>query len=368
MSVSLVSSQKSKVLPVVAFCAMCSLLGFAEGDSLVSDSYLQSWKNTTESNIQKAVQSELDANYDAKIAEIQQSLRDIAYLREQFESDAQTMVTDAYTYGQEISLSEGNLITVSEGIWYLGTTGVVIDLTTGVQVGDGILEIGHQYLVAENSRATVLLQESTGKATVLGGYSVSTGSVATSGFVDVAMWDWFYNPVNFVTENGLFSGVSSTTFSPYTSMDRGMMMTVMYRLASSPVEEMNSATETFYDVADTDWFAPYVRWGATQHLTAGVGEGYFAPRDTVTRQQVLVMLHAFSRNYLGLDLDVRGDVSGYQDLGYVSEWAIDSVQWAVAYDLLVGIPDGDTELLPWHDATRADVATILMNFSQAFLK
>lgn len=358
-----------KQILVVCFVAMTSLLlvAWGEEDSLISKSYLESLLPYVQTRVSNGVSVQLDEVYDEKMAEIQQALRDVAYLKEQFQSEKQSMSTELCTYGQEITLSEGNLLTVSQGIWFLSTSGVVIDVTTGTQVGDGVLETGHSYLVAENSRGTVLLQESSGTATVLGAYTLSTGSVANSGFTDVALGDWFYNAVNYVTESGLFSGTSNMVFSPYTTMDRGMMMTVMYRLANSPIDEMNGATATFLDVLDSDWFEPYVRWGATQQLTAGVGDGYFAARTTVTRQQVLVMLHAFATNYLGLELDVRGDVSGYHDLGYVSEWAVDSVQWAVAYDLLVGIPNSTEELLPWHDAARAEVATILMNFARQFL-
>ena len=105
--------------------------------------------------------------------------------------------------------------------------------------------------------------------------------------------------VEYAYTKGLFSGTGADTFSPNLTMNRAMLVTVFYRLAGSPAEELSSAQASFADVAEDSWYAPYVRWGYVQGVTAGTGDGRFAPEESVTRQQILVMLHSFAQRYLG---------------------------------------------------------------------
>jgi len=129
--------------------------------------------------------------------------------------------------------------------------------------------------------------------------------------------------------------------------------------------ELNAADASFTDVAGDSWYAPFVRWGYAQGVTAGMGDGSFAPEQSVTRQQLLVMLHSFARQYLKLEPTGAADLSIYGDGGQVADWARDAVSWAVSAGLIV--PSGEGTLRPADPASRAEVAVILMKFSSLYL-
>ena len=162
-------------------------------------------------------------------------------------------------------------------------------------------------------------------------------------FTDVREKDWFYSAV------------------------ATMLVTVLYRLAGSPADQMSSAQASFTDVRDKDWFAPYVRWAASQDITAGTGDGLFSPGQPVTRQQVMVLLYNFGTRYLGLNLYQRADLSSYADVSRVDNWGLEAMRWAVGAGILSSTTPGELVLEPQSSATRAQVAVMLQNFAENFL-
>ena len=69
----------------------------------------------------------------------------------------------------------------------------------------------------------------------------------------------------------------------------------------------------------------------------------------------------------GFDMLAEGaDLSKYADESEISSWAKDAVQWAVALELIKGMPDGTFQ--PQGMCTRAQVATILMRFLLSYLQ
>lgn len=344
--------------------SLSTVVAWNEADSLISRSFLEhNYIPSVKEDIASATNDSMDQVYHEKIADIQSLQRDIAFYSEQMEESTGLAVMDL-TVGQEIRLGMGRVVIPVDGIFYLAKEGTVINLSQGNTVEAGVLTLGEQYLVAEDSTATVLVQAES-RVIIQGNYTL--GQIAAGEFVDVTPEDWFSTSVSFVTGANLFTGTSANYFSPYMTMDRSMMMAVLFRLANSPMEELYESQASFLDVPEGEWYEPYVRWGAAQNVTAGMGDGYFEPKGTVTRQQVLVMLHAFVRDYLQLEVHQRTDLGNYQDVDAVAFWAEDSVSWAVACGLMEGIPSSDQWLLAEVVASRAEVATILANFTLKFL-
>ena len=62
--------------------------------------------------------------------------------------------------------------------------------------------------------------------------STSASAATVEGYTDISPDDWYYNAIQYVTELGLFSGTSETTFSPNETMTRAMAMTVLGRFAN----------------------------------------------------------------------------------------------------------------------------------------
>ena len=180
-------------------------------------------------------------------------------------------------------------------------------------------------------------------------------------FSDVPGVDyWGHEGIDFVVENGLFNGMSATTFEPDTPMTRAMLVTVLWRAAGMP----RQGTNPFYDVPENVWFTDAVKWASDCNLVNGMQEGKFCPQENITREQMAAILYRYAQ-YNAQDVSGMADLSAFPDELTVSGWAENAMCWAVAKGIIGGLQTGETTiLLPQGNATRAQVATILMRFLQ----
>ena len=183
-------------------------------------------------------------------------------------------------------------------------------------------------------------------------------------FTDVKAGDWYHEAVDFAVTNGLFNGMSETTFEPNTPMTRGMLVTVLWRYEGCP----QGGVSGFADVKASDWFSTAVAWAARNKIVTGVGDNKFDPNGKITREQLAAILFRYSNNK-GYDTSQSGDLSAFPDAAKVSGWAKDACGWAVGVGLISGNNTGGKILLdPQGNATRAQVATILMRFIEKTAK
>jgi hypothetical protein len=178
-------------------------------------------------------------------------------------------------------------------------------------------------------------------------------------FTDVDPSAWYYGDVEFAYKAGLFAGTSATAFSPAMPMTRGMLATVLHRLAGSPAARPDAA---FGDVAEGNWYYGAVNWAAQSGIVNGVGGGLFAPDHNITREQMAVMLYNYA-NFMDRDLP-RKRSGMFADEADISAWAKEAVNALYAASILSGRPG---ELFdPQGQATRAEVAAMLHRFILAF--
>lgn len=176
-------------------------------------------------------------------------------------------------------------------------------------------------------------------------------------FSDIPAGKWYTKAVQNVYEKGLMQGVSPTAFSPFSSMSRGMMVTVLHRMDGAP----ETAPVSFGDVRDSAWYAAGVSWAASNGVVYGYSDGRFGPTDDITREQVAVMLYRYAA-YKGFDTAARADLSGYEDLDKVHGYAREAMEWAVAVGLIHG--RSTVCLAPRDMASRAEVAQLLSRFME----
>ena len=176
-------------------------------------------------------------------------------------------------------------------------------------------------------------------------------------FADVASGAWYADAVEYVYENGLMSGTSASTFQPDVTTTRGMIVTVLHRLEGEP----DAASSGFTDVADGQYFAEAVAWAAENSIVNGYGDGRFGPDDPITREQMASILYRYA-SFKGYDVTSSNDLGSYTDAAQISSYALTALQWANAEKLVTGT--GDTTLNPKGDATRAEIAAILMRFCE----
>lgn len=176
-------------------------------------------------------------------------------------------------------------------------------------------------------------------------------------FTDISPSAWYAQAVDYVSENGLMSGTGGGKFSPNTPMSRAMLATVLHRMDGSPIP---AKAHGFSDVPGGAYYERAVAWAAENGIVSGIGGGRFGSEKHITRQDLAVMLYRYG-NFKEYDLSAAGDLSKFSDSSRVAGYARQAMQWAVG----AGIMQGDSgRLMPTGDASRAQVAVMLMRFAQ----
>ena len=160
-----------------------------------------------------------------------------------------------------------------------------------------------------------------------------------TGFNDVASSAWYADAVQYVTDKGLMNGTDDNQFSPSTSTTRGMLMTVLARYAGE--DTTGGAT----------WYEKGMEWAKAKGVSDGTN-----PNANITREQLVTMLY----RYAGTPKE-DGKLDSFSDAASVSTYAADAMQWAVANGIVNG---SNGKLNPQNNATRAQVAAILMRFCE----
>lgn len=150
---------------------------------------------------------------------------------------------------------------------------------------------------------------------------------------------WGKDAIDYVISRGLFAGTSNSTFSPDKQMTRAMVWTVLARLDGRTAGSGSS------------WYSAAQTWARDN----GISDGSL-PEADVTREQLISILY----RYTGSPASDH-DINNFADAGQVSDWATPAMQWAVENGLILG---SDKSLNPQGNATRAEVAAILMRYIQ----
>ena len=181
-------------------------------------------------------------------------------------------------------------------------------------------------------------------------------SLISSGlpFVDVNSGAWYYDAVSFVYNKGIMNGVTSTTFEPNSTITRGMVVTMLWRMAGEPYVSGGS----FSDVASGRYYSTAVAWAAKNGIVDGYSSTVFGVNDPVTREQFATILYRYAK-YMGYST-TGSSLTGYYDANSVSSWARDAMGWAVRNGIITG--SGNSRLNPTGTASRAEVAQMFMSF------
>jgi len=181
----------------------------------------------------------------------------------------------------------------------------------------------------------------------------------TSVFTDVPEHEWFAESVEYVKDKGLMNGITVTTFEPQTSITRGMIVTIIYRLEGSP--KVNSELQ-FSDVNPTYYYCTPIIWASENGIVNGYSKDTFAPDDEITREQFATILYRYAEKK-GIDVTYDAEkvnLSNYEDEKKISDYAVNAISWANETGLIKGVTV--TTLEPQGKATRAQAATIFMRF------
>ena len=176
-------------------------------------------------------------------------------------------------------------------------------------------------------------------------------------FNDVTTDDWYFGNVAYMYTNGYMIGTEDDEFGVNTEMTRGMFAEMLYRYAD---EQIYRGENVFEDVPDDAYYAAAIGWAKKNGIISGVTDTRFEPDAVITRESAAALLKRYAE-YKKLSADEQGDLSVFEDTNLVSDWANDSVVWAVGSGLLTG--RGDTELAPQGNVTRAETAALIERFT-----
>ncbi len=183
----------------------------------------------------------------------------------------------------------------------------------------------------------------------------SSDHCPSKAFSDLNCSSWYHEGVDYVLSTGLMKGMGNGVFAPNTTVTRGMIVTMLYRLAGEPDAENPTP---FTDVARNKYYANAVAWAYENEIAMGVTDTRFAPEAPATREQVVTFLYRYAK-FVGMDVSAQGSLRDFSDGQTVSAYAEEAVAWAVGRGLLVG---DNGNLLPRDTATRAQLATIIFRF------
>ena len=264
------------------------------------------------------------------------------------------------SYAITVEQPDHGTVTVTPNRATQGTT-VTITATPdqGYQVNAVTVtdRFGDAVQVTENADGTYTFPMPNGQVTITATF-VETEEPVGEPFLDVNEGDWFYDAVAYAYENGIMDGVGGNRFAPNSATTRAQLVTILYRLEGQPAV---SGDLPFTDVEAGTWYTNAVVWAAQNGIVNGVGDDTFAPGNDLTREQLVTILYRYAEAK-GYDVSASADLAGYPDGEAIQAYAREAMAWAVAENIIQGMED-DT-LKPAGNASRAQIATILMRFCE----
>ena len=181
---------------------------------------------------------------------------------------------------------------------------------------------------------------------------------------------WSHEGLDYCIYHGYIAGTSATTVTPDGECTRAMIVSILYRVQGEPAKvngyELKKLAAPFDDVERGRWYTDAIWWAKLTGVVSGMSPSTFAPDDPITRAQLAVILYNYTKQFAPESLTETGSLAGFPDAGSVPSWARTAMAWAVGNGLISGVGEnGVSYLRPEGCATRAQVATILMNYDKA---
>ena len=180
-------------------------------------------------------------------------------------------------------------------------------------------------------------------------------------FNDIAN-HWSKENIEFVASRGLLNGTSANTFSPNTAITRGMFVTALGKLANVDISKFTKTS--FNDVKNDAYYMPYIEWANNNNIINGVGNGKFAPDQSITREQMAVIMQNYAKT-IGVIVPKVYEENAFADntkIGSLAKEAVKSMQMSG----IISVKDGNN-FDPQGKATRAEVSAVLKRFVEIMI-
>lgn len=169
-------------------------------------------------------------------------------------------------------------------------------------------------------------------------------------FTDVDDTHWAKAYIDKAVEMGIVSGYENGAFLPDKEMSRAEFATIVWNMAGKPASEESLSLN---DVTPNDWFYPQIVWAYKNGYISGTSENEFSPNANITREQAMTILWRYKGSP-----NAESAADKFSDCNEISDYAKSAMNWAVANNIISGT--SETELAPWANATRAQLAVIIV--------
>lgn len=150
---------------------------------------------------------------------------------------------------------------------------------------------------------------------------------------------WAKDAIDFVSARGLVNGMNAVSYAPNASTTRAQLWTILARQNNA---DLNGGAT---------WYEKSMNWAKAKSVSDGTN-----PNADITREQLVTMLYRYAGSP-----KADGKLDSFSDAASVSSYAENAMQWAVANGIVNG---SNGKLNPKNNATRAEVAAILMRFCE----
>lgn len=171
---------------------------------------------------------------------------------------------------------------------------------------------------------------------------------------------WAEVEITYFLDKGHASGYEDGTFKPDNNITRAEFI----KLVNKVFNFTGTANVPFSDVSSDEWFAQEIAHAVAQGYLEGYGDGRVGPNDSITRQEVSVILSRI----LKLDLKDMEELNKFKDSGEMPKWSKGHINAIAVNGMVDGYPDGYFK----HEKniTRAEAVVLLyraLKFSGANL-
>lgn len=173
---------------------------------------------------------------------------------------------------------------------------------------------------------------------------------------------WGKSYITALARRGIINGMGDGTFAPENTVTRAHFVQMLAKMSG---EDYASCTTNVYSDVGSEWYAPAIAWAA-QRKIADTDTGKFAPNDPITREDMALMLYRYATNVAKASLPQKKDPVSFTDSAAISSAAADAVAAMQRCGIIDGMPDGDGyRFAPAEQATRAQAAAMITRFYNA---
>jgi hypothetical protein len=193
------------------------------------------------------------------------------------------------------------------------------------------------------------------------GNSIYTIAETNKSFKDLAQ-HWAKADIEKLASKMIVSGVSKDVFSPDRRMTRAEFVTLLVR--GLGLTEDRSAPH-FADISSSDWFIGSVGAAVKAGLIDGFEDGTFQPDETLTREQLAVLMvraMATVNGKVKASVNSEHTLNQFTDRNAISSWAVTAVGEALNMNIISGMTD--TAFEPSTEASRAQASVMLKRVLQ----